>query len=65
MDVRVNRPFMSLWEEKYYLWREQLTETDVTKSGYLRCPTRQELIDMISRCWIKVDVNTIQNSFIK
>jgi len=65
LDVGVNRPFKAFWEEEYHIWRNKLTEKDVTKSGYLRGPTRQELIDMVSYCWMKVTSACVQNSFVK
>ena len=42
-------------------WRKKMWRSPVI----LRCPTQQELINMISRCWMKVDVSTIEISFIK
>ncbi|GAV07303.1 hypothetical protein RvY_17156 [Ramazzottius varieornatus] len=62
LDVGVNFPFKSYLKLSYHDWRD--SHTEVTKSGYLRKPNRQDFIDFVSGAWEKVKVTTVENSFV-
>jgi hypothetical protein len=63
LDVMVNRVMKALFRAEYHRWRK--THFDVTKSNYLKKPTRQDFINMVSAAWKKVDMECIRKSFIK
>ncbi|GAU99377.1 hypothetical protein RvY_10393 [Ramazzottius varieornatus] len=61
-NVGVNFPFKSYLRKSYHLWRDNCTA--VTKSGYLKKPSRQDFIKFVSEAWEKIKVSTIENSFV-
>ena len=69
-------PFRTFWRNSFEVpypcqysvsapaWRKSSTKDDLTKSGYLRNPDRQELIDIVSVCWYKITEDCVRKSFI-
>ena len=55
MDVSVNRPFKALM---------RVTHTQHTKHGNLKQPTRQDVINWVSKAWKSVKMETIVESFL-
>ncbi|GAU94977.1 hypothetical protein RvY_06671 [Ramazzottius varieornatus] len=62
LDVGVNFPFKSYLRKSYHLRRDNCTA--VTKSGYLKKPSRQDFMKFVSEAWEKVKVSTVENSFV-
>ena len=50
LDVGVNKPFKGFYMAEYHEWQKQ-HYTELTKSGYLKKPGRQEFINMVSVAW--------------
>ena len=61
LDVSINKPF------KYILraqWVERMKTTERNANGNLRQPTRQNVINWVSRAWKNVKEETITNYFL-
>lgn len=63
LDVSVNKAFKVSYKHEYHQW--QASNTGITKNGYQKKPGRQDFINMISRAWEKVSVESIRKSFEK
>ena len=62
MDVSVNRPFKALMREQWVTWFS--THNLHTKHGNLKQPTRQDVINWVSKAWESVKMETIVESFL-
>lgn len=61
LDVGVNKSMKVYFREEYQSWRK--AHHDVTKSGYLKKPSRQDFLNMIWVAWAKVPADVIRKSF--
>jgi hypothetical protein len=61
LDVGVNRPFKAYYREEYEKWR--LENSNVTRKGYLKKPSRQDFINMVSVAWERVSCDAVRNAF--
>ena len=61
LDVGVNRPFKVYYREESAKWRS--THFDTTKSNYLKKPSRQDFINMVSTAWSRVSEECVRKAF--
>ncbi|XP_055340969.1 tigger transposable element-derived protein 6-like [Paramacrobiotus metropolitanus] len=61
LDVSVNKSLKSFFRSEYQARRA--SHNEVTKSGYLKKPGRQDFLNMISRAWQNVTADVVRNSF--
>ena len=64
LDVGGNFPFKCYLKQSYHEWRDSRTDKDITKKGYLKKPSRQDFINLVSSAWNKISVCTVENSFV-
>ncbi|GAU89463.1 hypothetical protein RvY_02012 [Ramazzottius varieornatus] len=62
LDVGINAPFKANLKQAYHEWRKERTE--VTAKGYLRKPTRQDFVNLVSKAWEAIRPETIENAFV-
>ncbi|GAU90230.1 hypothetical protein RvY_02678 [Ramazzottius varieornatus] len=63
LNVRVNGPLKAIMRRIYREWMDN--RTALTKSGYLKEPSRQDFVNFVSQAWEEVSPLTIESSLVK
>ncbi|GAU92889.1 hypothetical protein RvY_04910 [Ramazzottius varieornatus] len=63
LDVGVNSPFKAIMRRIHHEWMD--TRTALTKSGYLKKPSRQDFVNFVFQAWGELSPVTIESSFVK
>ena len=61
LDVGVMRPFKVAIEREYHDWRN--ANDVLADSGNLKKPTRQDLINFVSKAWDSITSDCVRNAF--
>ena len=62
MDRSVNKPFKDNMRESWTSWMKM--DQPTTKMGNLKQPTRQDVIDWVSKAWASIRIEIITKSFL-
>lgn len=62
-DVEDIGPFKVFYRQEYVKWRE--ANFAVSKKGYLKPPSRQDLTNFVTSSWFKITVACVRNAFRK
>jgi len=66
LDIGINRRFKSSWATNYLNFLKNNIEKKIlTKSGYIKGPTKNQILNIFNKSWNALDSEIITNSFLK
>nr|XP_006817663.1 PREDICTED: pogo transposable element with KRAB domain-like [Saccoglossus kowalevskii] len=64
LDIGINKPIKETMHDLWDLWMKE-GEAEFTPTGKRKCPSREMVVQWVSKPWEKLSETTIQRSFLK